>query len=345
MILAGDIGGTKTVLALFDLAGGELRRLRDATFSSRRYESFDAILEEFLRDALAPRLAGACFGVAGRVERGSVRATNLPWSLDEQALARVLATPRVTLINDLQAAAYGMLFLDPAELAILQSGTARPDEEDDEGNIAVIAPGTGLGEAILYWDGERYHPIASEGGHSDFAPRTDLEIELLKYLRAALGGHVSYERVLAGDGIWNLYSFLRDTGGQPEPEWLRRRLEADDRNAAITQLGLSGDHPLCVGALDLFCTILGAEAANLALKCLAAGVIIGGGIAPKIVPALRTSKFTDAFADKGRFSRWLGEIPVKVALNTQAPLIGAARSLVGPAPVGGRREQRGKEDE
>ena len=328
MILAGDIGGTKTALALFEPSETGIRELRGATFPSRTYGSLEAILEEFLKDGPRGSLEAACFGVAGRVHQGKARTTNLPWCVDAEQLANVLGTRRVRLVNDLEAAAYGMLFLAPDQFEWLHPGRS-PQEA---ANIAIIAPGTGLGEAILYWDEQRYRPIASEGGHADFAPRTDQEIALLKCLRARLGGHVSYERVLSGDGICNIYSFLRDAGDVPEPPWLRQRLESGDRNVAITQVGLSGEHPLCVEALDLFCSILGAEAANLALKCLAtAGVIVGGGIAPKILPALKKGTFMKGFTDKGRFSDWLRDIPVRVALHPRAPLLGAARYLIGPS--------------
>jgi glucokinase len=228
--------------------------------------------------------------------------------------------PRVELLNDLQAAAYGMLWLAPAELATLQTGSPSAS-----GNLAVIAPGTGLGEAMLLRDGERMLPVASEGGHGDFAPGTEGEIELLRFLRHEVGEHVSYERILSGDGFHRLYRFLRDSGHAPEPAWLRERLTRGDPNAAITEIGLAGEHPLCVGALELFCSILGAEAGNLALRSVAtAGIYIGGGIAPKILTALQRGSLLGRFAAKGRFSEWMARIPVRVALNPQAALIGAA---------------------
>jgi glucokinase len=191
--------------------------------------------------------------------------------------------------------------------------------------VAVIAAGTGLGEAMLYWDGQHHHPLASEGGHADFAPQTDQEIELLKYLRAKCGGHVSYERVLSGPGFSNVYTFLRDRGYYPEPPWLAEKLQGGNPNVIITQLGLAGEDPLCVATLDLFCTLYGAEAGNLALKCVAVGgVFVGGGIAPKILPALQKGGFLRGFTDKGRFSELVKSIEVSVALNPRAPLLGAA---------------------
>jgi glucokinase len=321
MILAGDIGGTKTVLALFEQAGNELRQLRDATFVSREHRSLEDLLSQFLQEEPSAALQAGCLGVAGPVIEGKCRTTNLPWTLEETALARAIGAPRVKLLNDLEAAAYGMLYLQPEEFSILNPGV----QAQHRGNIAVIAAGTGLGEAMLYWDGVQHYPIASEGGHSDFAPRTDQEIELLRYLRAKLGGRVSYERVLSGPGFYDIYLFLRDSGYAVEPPWLAERLKSGDPNATITQIGLAGEEPLCVATLELFCSIYGAEAGNLALKYLAVGgVFVGGGIAPKILPALQRGSFMRSFTDKGRFSDLLKNIEVSVALNPRAPLLGAA---------------------
>jgi len=318
MILAGDIGGTKTVIGLFEEAGNRLHAIREETFPSQSYGSLEAILDQFMRPGSRPPLHAACFGVAGPVIEGKSKATNLPWELDERRLAEALRVPRVKLLNDLEAAAYGMLHLDPTDLCVMQPGSPR------KGNIAVIAAGTGLGEAILYWDGKCYHPIATEGGHADFAPRSDLEIDLLHYLQKEFG-HVSYERVLSGPGLFNIYRFLRDSGIAPEPEWLRTRIAENDPGAMISEIGLTGDDPLCTKALDLFASIYGAEAGNLALKALAiGGVYVGGGIAPKILPRLKESTFLHAFSNKGRFAELLRSIEVKVALNLRAPLIGAA---------------------
>lgn len=318
MILAGDIGGTKTVIALFEEAGNRLHVIREETFPSQSYGSLEAILDQFLGSGPRPPLRMACFGVAGPVIEGKSNATNLPWELDERALAAALRVPRVKLRNDLEVTAYGMLHLDPTHLCVLQPGLPRT------GNIAVIAAGTGLGEAILYWDGARYHAIATEGGHADFAPRSDLEVELLRYLQREYG-HVSYERVLSGPGLFNIYRFLRDSSIAPEPEWLRARIAEGDPSTVISEMGLTGDEPLCTQALDLFVSMYGAEAGNLALKAFAiGGVHIGGGIAPKILPKLQDGTFTRAFADKGRFTDLLRSIEVKVALNPRAALIGAA---------------------
>ena len=325
MLLAGDIGGTKTVLAVFEPAGDGLTLVREGVYPSQGFATFDAILAEFLGGAGAtkPGLRSGCFGVAGAVVDGRCQTTNLPWVLDEWALAEAIGVPRVKLLNDLEAAAFGMLVLGPDELEVLQPGGS--PSAGGRGNIGVIAAGTGLGEAILYWDGERHHPIASEGGHGDFGPRTDLEIDLLRYLRATLGGHVSYERVLSGPGLHNIYQFLRDRGDYAEPAWLAERLGAGDPNAAISQLALAGADPLCVAAVDLFCTIYGAEAGNLALRCVAlGGVYVGGGIAPKLLPALKKGDFLRGFNEKGRLTELLRRIAVKVALNPRAPLLGVA---------------------
>ncbi len=321
VILAGDVGGTKTVIALFaHSASGELQNVHVRIFPSQAYPALSMILHEYLDQAPSHVLKSACFGVAGAVVTGHCRTTNLPWSLSEQALAESLDIPTVRLLNDLEAAAYGMLFIGAHERVILN-----PGKVDATGNIAVIAAGTGLGEAMLYWDGTRHHPIASEGGHCDFSPRTDREIDLLKYLRQRFNGHVSYERILSGPGLYNVYQFLRDSGHGSEPGWLSEELRGGDPSATISRHALSGQQPLCAAALDMFVAIYGAEAGNLALKCLAVGgVYIGGGIAPQILPALTRDTFMDAFLDKGRFAPLLRDMPVYVATNTQAALLGAA---------------------
>jgi glucokinase len=319
MILAGDIGGTKTTTALFEPQGDELRLVREETFRSQEHASLEEILGRFLR---GEKLRAACFGVAGPVIDGRCAATNLPWVMEETKLASATGAPRVKLLNDLEAMAFGMLFLKHDEIVRLnpQAGPRR------DGNVAVIAAGTGLGEAMLFWDGENYHPIASEGGHVDFAPRTDQEIELLRYLRARLEGRVSYERLLSGPGVHTIYEFLREQGTPPEaPAFAAELAAAADPSVLVSQAGIEGRDPLAVAALDLFCTLYGAEAGNLALKCLAlGGVFVGGGIAPKILPALQRGSFLEAFCDKGRLSPLLESLPVAVGLNPRTPLIGAA---------------------
>jgi glucokinase len=322
MILAGDIGGTKTVLALFEPSSDSHEPIRESTFSSRAHATFEEILSTFLAASPEHKPEAACFGVAGAVMDGRVQTTNLPWTLEEEALAKSIGARKAKLLNDLEAAAYGTLHLSLAEKHVLNPGTSRRKR----GNIAVIAAGTGLGEAILFFDGQKYQPIASEGGHCDFAPQSDVEIELQRYLRARFHGHVSYERVLSGPGFFNVYSFFRDTGHAPEPDWLAERIKAGDASAIVAEVGLAGQDENCVATLDLFATIYGAEAGNLALKALAVGgVFVAGGIAPKILPALtRNDAFLKGFFAKGRFTDLMKNLHVSIALNPRAPLIGAA---------------------
>ena len=321
MILAGDVGGTKTLIGLFKQDGSHLRSVREESFSSEQFGALEEILQRFFYNESRPVLRSACFGVAGPVVEGRSKTTNLPWELDESNLAAELQVPHVKLLNDLEAAAHAMRHLPTGELSELQRGLKR------EGNIAVIAAGTGLGEAFLYWDGRTLHAIASEGGHADFAPRTDQEIELLRYLLSMFGGHVSYERVLSGNGLYNIYQFLRDSGPGSEPPWLTERLEnSDDPPAVISEVGLTGRSPLCTEALNLFASIYGAETGNLVLKFLAVGgAFVAGGIAPKILTALKNGSFMSGFNDKGRFSDLMRNAEVHVTMNPKAPLIGAAQ--------------------
>jgi glucokinase len=320
-ILVGDVGGTKVALSLYE-SESHAQPVRAETFASRDFDSLEAVVRAFAPGAIAR----ACFAVAGPVRGGTSRITNLPWNLATATLGAALDTPHVTLINDLQATAYGMLFVEPSRFAVLHGG----ESPAEPATIAVIAPGTGLGEALLYWDGASYHAIASEGGHADFAPMTDWEIELLRHLRAQ-HGRASYERVLSGDGLDAIYSFLR-ARGDPEPAWVTRRLADGDRNAAISTLALSGRDPCSVAALDLFCAVLGAEAGNLALRGTATGgVVIAGGIVPHIVPALSRG-LVARFLDKGRFSSWMDTIPLRVALDPSAPLYGALHWRAGALP-------------
>ena len=250
-----------------------------------------------------------------------MRTTNLPWELFEDELRTVVGGAPVKLLNDLEATAYGTLFLPDDERAVLQAGAAG----ERRGNVAVIAAGTGLGEAILYWDGSRHHPIATEGGHGDFAPRCEREIELFRHLRREVGDHVSYERVVSGPGLASIYRFARETSGEPEPAWLAERIRADDPSAVVAEAALAEQDGVCVEALELFVSLYGAEAGNMALRCLAfGGVVLCGGIAPKLLPALERGAFIRAFLDKGRFRPLLSEIEVSVALNPRTPLLGCA---------------------
>lgn len=331
MILAGDIGGTKTVLGLYERSGGTLKQVREGVFPSQKHATFDEILHEFFAEIPGgkPAIAAGCFGVAGAVIDGKCKTTNLPWMLDEVELAKTIGAPRAKLLNDLEAAAYGMLHLDPEELHVINPG-ATPRRK---GNVAVIAAGTGLGEAMLYWDGDSHNPIASEGGHSSFAPQDEEQDALLKFLRAKFQGHVSYERVLSGPGFFNIYEFLRSISLEPEPAWLTEQMTATDPSAAVSQAGLAGTDPVCVRTVELFASIYGAEAANLALKCVAVGgVYIGGGIAPKMLKVIEDGHFMAGFTAKGRFKGLLESFPVAVALNARAPLIGSAHYAARIAP-------------
>jgi glucokinase len=320
-ILAGDVGGTKTVLTLYETAGGALEVVRGATFPSQAFGALEDVLVHFLDASERKDLRAACFGVPGAVIDGRCKTTNLPWMLDEVALAAALGAPKVKLLNDLEAAAYGMLHLRPDELAPLTP----PDVVARNGNIAVIAAGTGLGEAWLHWDGWSHHPIACEGGHTTFAPSDDVEVALLQHLRAKLGGHVSWERVLSGPGLANVYAFLRDTGRGEESAVVKDEIAEDDVGAVVGRRGVEGSDPLCVAAVELFARLYGSEAGNMALKMLTTGgVYVGGGVAPKILPVLQKGQFLAGFRDKGRFRALLETIPVVVATNSEAPLVGAA---------------------
>jgi glucokinase len=322
MILAGDIGGTHTRLAFFEVGNGQLRPRREETYPSQEHKGLDEIVAAFLGNESA-HVTAACFGVAGPVVNGRVAASNLPWVVDASELSRVLKIKDVSVINDLVAHAYGLDQLAASDLLELNAGVEAP------GNAALIAPGTGLGEAGLYADESGRHPFASEGGHSDFAPRNELESELLKYLMAKFD-RVSYERVLSGPGIENIYDFLRDSGRELEPDWLREQhAAAEDRSQLISRLALEGKADICVGTMDIFTEALGAEAGNVALKFMATGgLFIGGGIAPRILPVLKKPIFLQAFLAKGRMQGLLKAVRVSVVLNDKTGLIGAARCAV-----------------
>lgn len=319
MILAGDIGGTHTRIALFEPNGHRLEKVLDRIYSSREHKSLDEIVSLFISNENV-RVSAACFGIAGPVMHGHVSTPNLAWVVDALQLAKLLQVQTVWLINDLQAHASGIDDLGEADFVQLNSAAA------GEGNAALIAAGTGLGEAGLYWDGSRRRAFASEGGHCDFAPRNDLEIELFRYLRGK-HGRVSCERVLSGPGLWNIYEFLRDKEIQEEPAWLRDELSrAADPAMVISHVGMNGKAAICEQTLDIFVSLYGAEAGNLALKLLATGgVYLSGGIAARILARLRTPAFLEAFVSKGRMQRLLERIPVKVINNDQVGVIGAAR--------------------
>ena len=316
MILAGDIGGTKTNLALFD--ENPRKPIALETYASDEHDGLEAMLRAFL-DKHPEHVARAAFGVAGPVRDGRVEKVNLAWPVDAASVATALELERVGLVNDLEANAWGITVLGADDVAVLNEG-----DPDATGNQAVIAAGTGLGEAGLFWDGEQYHVFPSEGGHADFAPRTELQVELLQHLAAHLS-HVSYERVCSGMGLANIYGFLSSRRTTPEPDWLSEALASGDPAAAIGEAAVEDRDQVCVEALDTMLAIYGAEAGNLVLKLLATGGLwIGGGIAPRVLPKLERSAFMREFVGKGRFRRLLEATPVRVILNDKTALYGAA---------------------
>jgi len=319
MILAGDIGGTNARLAYFQPQNGHLRLISERVFPSREHSELGEIVSEFLADS-GTRPEVACFGIAGPVRNGRVETSNLPWVVEQSRLAQQIHLPATLLINDLEASAWGIGALTAADLVPLNrvSGPV-------VGNQAVIAPGTGLGEAGLFWDGNRHDVFASEGGHTDFAPQGDLQIELLRFLKQRFG-HVSYERILSGPGLVNAYEFLRDSGcGKESPEF-SAILQKSDPAAAISRAALDGTQELAVKALDVWISVYGAEASNLALKVMATGgLYLTGGISPKILAKLKGPLFMQAFLDKGRLRPLVESIPVQVVTNEKAGLLGAAR--------------------
>lgn len=319
MILAGDIGGTKTRLAAFDANGSRRTPQFIELYPSSRYSSLEEIVSLFLK-TYRIKIEVAAFGFAGTVRQGQAVATNLPWILNVKDLAGSLKIDNVWLINDLEANAYGIEVLPEEDFCTINLG-----DPDDRGNAGLISAGTGLGEAGLFFDGKRLQPFPSEGGHCDFAPKDDEQFELLNYLQARYG-NVSWERVLSGTGLFNIYTFLRDTGRGKEPDWLAAEILEGDSAASISRAALAGTSELCDKALTMFISFYGAEAGNLALKLMAtAGIYIGGGIAPKIVERMKAPLFMEAFAAKGRLERVLRRIPVRIILNDMTALLGAAQ--------------------
>lgn len=317
MILAGDIGGTKTNLGLFDVVDGALTLRRERSFTSKNYSGLESIVEEFISSG--NEAVAACFGVAGPVIEGRSITPNLPWVVESQLLAEQLGLDSLALINDLEATAHGIAELSPDEFVSLNEGTKEP------GNAALIAAGTGLGIASLFWNGRKLVPSASEGGHMDLAPRNQLEVQLLEHLLLKYG-HVSVERVLSGPGLVNIYEFLRAANYAEGLPAIADRFEDHDPSGVISNAALSGECKLCVKALDMFADIYGATAGNVALLLKAtAGMYVGGGIAPKIIDKLKDGTFMKAFADKGRLSSLLEAIPVRVIMNDKTALLGAAR--------------------
>ena len=320
MILAGDIGGTNARLAYFQAQNGHLQLVAERVFPSREHSELGEIVSQFLKDS-GTRPDVACFGIAGPVRNGRVETSNLPWVVEQSRLAKQMNLPSAILINDLEASAWGIGALAASDLVALNKVTGPVS-----GNQAVIAPGTGLGEAGLFWDGKRHHVFACEGGHTDFAPNDDLQIELLRFLRARFG-HVSYERILSGPGLVNVYEFLRASGWGTEPTELSVALNGADPAAAISNAALDGSSPMAKKALEIWVAVYGAEAANLALKVMATGgLFLAGGISPKVIAELKGSPiFMQAFLDKGRLRPLVEAVPVHVVTNEKAGLLGAAR--------------------
>ena len=317
-VLAGDIGGTNARLALVEIHGPETRVLQEQRFCSRDFAGLAPMVQRF-RAETRTEPERACFGVAGPVIDGQCRGTNLPWTINERELAGAIGISRTTLINDLAAVGHGIGLLGAADLETLQ-----PGEAVQHGAIAVIGAGTGLGEGFLVWDGSRYRVQASEGGHVDFAPRDDLEWRLFQALRGELA-HVSYERVASGPGLVNIYRHLRAAGLIPEASAVRAEAEREDPAAVIVRHALADADALCSKALDVFVSVLGAQAGNLALTVLAlGGVYLAGGIAPRIVAQLKAGPFLPSFRSKGRLSGLLTRMPVRVIMNPNVGLLGAA---------------------
>jgi glucokinase len=321
MILAGDIGGAHSRLAAFETEGSRLKCVVEKIYRSGEHTGLSEIVADFVKSEGIP-VQSACLGVAGPVRSGRCKVSNLPWVIDSKELATQLKLRTVGLINDLEAFAYGIDALESKDFVTIREGS-----NDAEGNMAVVSAGSGLGEAGIYWDGYRHHPFACEGGHSEFAPKNELEVELLQYLMKKFGNrHVSYERLLSGPGVKNIYEFLRDTAKEEEPAWLKEQLAAaPDAPVLISELALSKKTPICDRTLTIFVSVFGSEAGNCALKFMGTGGIYVAGIAGKIVAKMKEPAFIDAFLDKGRMSSLLEAIPVKIVLNEDSGLIGAAR--------------------
>lgn len=317
VILAADVGGTKTNLALFEIKSGDLAVLKEKSYPTRKYKSFLEMVKTFQTTSM-PRINGICIGVAGPVTQGRADGTNFPWGIDSEEISRELHIRYVSLINDMEANAYGLAVLREKEFETLKYGSKIP------GNAALISPGTGLGEAGMFWNGSHYHPFASEGGHCDFSPRNETDIRILRHLQQKYG-HVSWERLVSGPGILDLYSFHRAESSETEPQWLKDRMAQNDPSAVITETALASKDPVCMATLDLFIRFLAIESAQLALKYKATGgIYIGGGILPKIIHGMKREVFYNNFVQSGRLNSLLEMVPVKVILNEKTALLGAA---------------------
>jgi len=322
MILAGDIGGTKTVLALFSIDKGVAEgTTHEILYESGKYDSLEAIIKEFLAETCASPSV-ACFGVAGPVNKQESQITNLPWRISGENIARTFNIAKVTLINDLESIATAVPHLGEEDLYTLNEGVVEP-----QGNIAVVAPGTGLGTAFLVWTGKGYKALASEGGHTSFAPGNMPEIELLKYLKRRYR-HVSFERICSGSHLPNIYDFFLHNRSYLEPDWLKRELaDADDRTPIIVQTALEHKADICEATLDMFVHILGSVISNMAITILPrGGIYLGGGIPPRILERLKRPDFLSSIANKGRFFDLCSRMPVHVILTPKAALYGVTFS-------------------
>ncbi|NGX34367.1 MAG: Glucokinase [Candidatus Anoxychlamydiales bacterium] len=322
MLLSGDIGGTNTRLALYEYKK-PLKLIKEERFLSSNYSTLLSAIHHFLKNEKV-NIEAASFGVAGPVRNGTCQTTNIPWLIDVFEIAKDLNISKAYLLNDLEANAYGVECLKEDEFFVLNEG-----DENAKGNACIVAAGTGLGEAGMYFNGKRLRPFACEGGHTDFGPQNDLEIDLLKFLQKKYG-HVSYERILTGEGIYNLYEFIVENNLEPKEEKLDEELKKlSEPQVLITKKGVNKESKICERVIDWFISIYGAEAGNAALKFFAlGGVYLGGGIAPKILDKLQDSSFMKSFADKGRFSKLMMAMPVKVILNDRAALLGASNFAI-----------------
>ncbi|PSL43419.1 glucokinase [Chitinophaga niastensis] len=318
-LLAGDLGGTKTNLALYSSTNGVLDMIREQKYASRDYANFSEIIQHFIGECGETPPKRICIGVAGPVVKGKVELTNLSRELSEDEIRQSTGISAVALINDLEATAYGLATLSPQQLTTLHRGAA-----DNTGNMTIIAPGTGLGMAGLYWDGKNHHPFPTEGGHTDFAPRTDLDILLLRYLQEKYDV-VSWERLISGPGLYDIYQFLRDVKGMEEPVDLRAAMNAGDPSAEISKAAMEGKIPVCIKTMELFVRYLARESCNLVLKMKATGgLFLGGGIPPKIAPLLETGEFYHHYMQGDRMAELLASVPIHIVNNDKSALWGAA---------------------
>ncbi|MCA6067946.1 glucokinase [Chryseobacterium sp. RG1] len=317
LVLAADVGGTKTELALFQIKEGKLLALKNQRYATTDHQSFIEAIRNF-HDEQSSVIDCACLGVAGTVDGDKVKGVNFTWEIDAKKIASDLRIKTVLLINDLQANAYGLSALDDSDFEIIAKG------EKDEGNAVVISPGTGLGEAGMFWDGTYYHPYATEGGHCNFAPSNELDAELWKFLKNSFE-HVSWERLISGQGILNIYQFLRSSNTEKEPEWLTEQLKIDHSAKTISAAAIDKKDPVCIETMQLFFKYLAIESSQLALKTKATGgIFIGGGIVPKNLSLIDKKEFYKTFINTGRMEHLLKNIPVKIVLNDKTALMGAA---------------------